>query len=53
VGAMNGLPVLSILIALPLIAGVVCLFVSANAARWLALVTTLVAFAIGIWMWAA
>jgi len=50
---MNGLPVLSILIALPLIAGVVCLFVSANAARWLALVTTLVAFAIGIWMWAA
>ena len=50
---MTGLPVLSILIALPLIAGAVCLFVSANAARWLALVTTLIAFAIGIWMWAA
>jgi len=50
---MNGLPVLSILIALPLIAGVVCLFVSANAARWIALVSTLAGFAIGIAMWTA
>ena len=48
---MNGLPVLSILIALPLVAGVVCLFVSANAARWTALISTLIGFAIGIWMW--
>ena len=50
---MNGLPVLSILIALPLVAGVVCLFVSANAARWTALISTLIGFAIGIWMWTA
>jgi NADH-quinone oxidoreductase subunit M len=50
---MNGLPVLTILIALPLIAGVICLFVSARAARWIALVSTLIAFALGIWMWAA
>ena len=50
---MSGLPVLSILIALPLIAGVVCLFVSASAARWIALATTLASFAIGIWMWLA
>jgi NADH-quinone oxidoreductase subunit M len=50
---MTGLPVLSILVALPLIAGVICLFVSANAARWIALLTTLIAFAIGIWMWTA
>jgi NADH-quinone oxidoreductase subunit M len=50
---VNGVPVLSILIALPLIAGIVCLFVSAQSARWIALVSTLVAFAIGIWMWFA
>jgi NADH-quinone oxidoreductase subunit M len=50
---MSGLPVLSILVALPLIAGVICLFVGAQAARLTALVTTLIAFAIGIWMWAA
>jgi NADH-quinone oxidoreductase subunit M len=50
---MSGFPVLSILIALPLIAGVLCLFVSANAARWIALLSTLAAFAIGIWMWIA
>jgi NADH-quinone oxidoreductase subunit M len=50
---MSGMPVLSILIALPLVAGVICLFVGAQAARMTALVTTLIAFAIGIWMWAA
>ena len=50
---MSGLPVLTILIALPLVAGILCLFVSAQAARWIALVTTLAAFAIGVWMWAA
>ncbi len=50
---MSGVPVLSILIALPLLAGIACLFVSAAAARWIALATTLVAFAIGIWMWLA
>ncbi|QNM82952.1 NADH-quinone oxidoreductase subunit M [Sphingomonas sabuli] len=50
---MTGVPVLSILIALPLLASVLCLFVGANAARMIALGTTLVAFAIGIWMWLA
>ncbi|MDQ3471394.1 MAG: NADH-quinone oxidoreductase subunit M [Pseudomonadota bacterium] len=48
---MTSLPLLSILIGLPLVAGMVCLFVGANAARWIALVTTLAAFAIGIAMW--
>ncbi|MEJ7776100.1 MAG: NADH-quinone oxidoreductase subunit M [Sphingomicrobium sp.] len=48
---MTELPVLSILIALPLVAGMVCLFVSTNTARWIALLTTLAAFAIGIAMW--
>jgi NADH-quinone oxidoreductase subunit M len=50
---MSGFPVLSILIALPLIAGILCLFASANGARWIALLSTLAAFAIGIWMWIA
>ena len=48
---MSDLPLLSILIGLPLLAGMVCLFVSANAARWIALVTTLAALAIGVAMW--
>ncbi len=48
---MSDLPLLSILIGLPLVAGMICLFVSANAARWIALVTTLAAFAIGVAMW--
>ena len=50
---MSALPVLTILIALPLLAGVLCLFVSAQAARWVALLATLAALALGIWMWVA
>ena len=50
---MSGFPVLSFLIALPLVAALLCLFVSANAARWIALLSTLAGFAIGIWMWFA
>ena len=48
-----GLPILTILIALPLLAGGLCLFVGANAARWIALIATLIDLAIGIWLWAA
>ncbi len=50
---MNELPVLSILVGLPLIAGMACLFANASAARWIALVTTLVELAIGVWLWIA
>ncbi|MCF2513948.1 NADH-quinone oxidoreductase subunit M [Sphingomonas sp. G124] len=50
---MTGIPILSILVALPLIAGIVALFLSASGARWLALVTTLVSFALGVWLWSA
>ncbi|HET9811344.1 MAG TPA: NADH-quinone oxidoreductase subunit M [Sphingomicrobium sp.] len=50
---MNGLPLLSLLIALPLVAGVVCLFVSARAARWIALFATLACLEIGIDLWLA
>jgi NADH-quinone oxidoreductase subunit M len=48
---MSGFPVLSILIALPLVAGLLCLFVSAAAARWIALIATLIDLALGIWLW--
>ncbi len=48
-----GLPILTVLIALPLLAGGLCLFVGANAARWIALVATLVDLVLGIWLWTA
>ena len=44
---------LSILIALPLIAGLACLFVKANGARWIALIATLIDLAIGVYLWGA
>ena len=44
---------LSIMIFLPLIAGVVALFLSASGARWIALAATLGNFALGIALWAA
>jgi len=45
------LPLLSILIALPLVAALLCLFVKANAARWIALIATLADLALGIYLW--
>ena len=50
---MSGVPILSILIAIPLLAGIVALFLSANGARWLALIATLAALALGIVLWGA
>ena len=44
---------LSILIALPLLAGLACLFVNANGARWIALIATLIDLAIGVYLWGA
>ncbi|MBB3587215.1 NADH-quinone oxidoreductase subunit M [Sphingomonas sp. BK481] len=48
---MTGFPILSVLIAVPMIAAIVCLFVSANTARMLALAATLIDFALGIMLW--
>ncbi|HKC03272.1 MAG TPA: NADH-quinone oxidoreductase subunit M [Sphingomicrobium sp.] len=48
---MTPLPLLSILIALPLVAALLCLFVKANAARWIALIATLADLALGIYLW--
>ncbi|MGZ2411477.1 NADH-quinone oxidoreductase subunit M [Sphingomonas sp. F9_3S_D5_B_2] len=50
---MSGLPVLTILIAVPLIAGVVALFVNANSARWIALIATLIDLVLGVYLWTA
>ena len=44
---------LSIMIFLPLIAAVLALFLSANGARWTALLATLANFALGIALWVA
>ena len=49
---MAGLPWLSILVGLPLAAGVLCLFVRAEGARWVALIATLLEFALSIYLWA-
>lgn len=47
-----GFPILTLLIALPTLAAVVCLFSDAKASRWIALGATLVNFALGVLMWA-
>jgi len=47
-----GFPVLSLMLAVPMAAAIACLFVSANTARWLALIATLVDLALGIVLWA-
>src|SRR4051812_41971307 len=49
---MSGVPLLSLLIIVPLLAGVMCLIVRAEGARWIALVGTLIDFAISIYLWA-
>ncbi|WP_174278589.1 NADH-quinone oxidoreductase subunit M [Sphingomonas bacterium] len=48
---MSGVPLLSIMLAVPGIAAVVCLFLSAPAARMLALAATLIDLALGIMLW--
>jgi NADH-quinone oxidoreductase subunit M len=49
---MTGFPILSVMLAVPAIAAVTCLFVSANAARWIALLATLLDLLLGIGLWA-
>jgi len=48
---MEGLPILSIMMCVPLAGALACLFAGANAARWIALGATLVTFALGIVLW--
>ncbi|HYD35977.1 MAG TPA: NADH-quinone oxidoreductase subunit M, partial [Allosphingosinicella sp.] len=46
-----GLPLLSEMLLIPLAAAILCLCVSANSARWIALLATLVELALGILLW--
>ncbi|MEP3051674.1 MAG: NADH-quinone oxidoreductase subunit M [Erythrobacter sp.] len=48
---MDGFPILSTMLAVPLIAAIGCFFVNANTARWIALSGTLATFALGIVLW--
>ena len=50
---MTDLPLLSLLIAIPMLAAIACMFASANGARWIALVATLADLALGIYLWTA
>jgi NADH-quinone oxidoreductase subunit M len=43
---------LSLLIIIPLLAGALCLFVKAPAARWIALIGTMLDFALSLYLWA-
>ena len=45
-------PILSVMIALPLLAALGCLFLKADGARWLALGATLALFVLGCVLWA-
>ena len=48
---MNGFPILSIMLLVPALAAVACLFLSPHAARWTALGATLVDLALGVVLW--
>ena len=49
---MSGFPILSIMLLIPAIAAIACLFVPAATARMVALVATLVDFVLGVLLWA-
>ncbi len=48
-----GFPILSAMIAIPMLAAVACLFAGERAARWIALAGTTVTFVLGCLAWAA
>jgi NADH-quinone oxidoreductase subunit M len=49
---MTGFPILSAILALPLLGAVACLVSGANGARWIALLTTLATLALCVGLWA-
>jgi NADH-quinone oxidoreductase subunit M len=49
---MNGFPILSLMLLVPLVAAVACLLVEAGAARRIALAATLIDLVLGIVLWA-
>ena len=49
---MEGVPILSLMLLVPLVGGLACFFVDAKAARWIALGATLIDLALGTVLWA-
>ncbi|MEO6716496.1 MAG: NADH-quinone oxidoreductase subunit M [Novosphingobium sp.] len=49
---MMGIPILTLMLVVPLVAALVCLFVQAPTARMIALIATLIDLALGIMLWA-
>ncbi|HEU0066169.1 MAG TPA: NADH-quinone oxidoreductase subunit M, partial [Sphingomonas sp.] len=50
---MQGFPILSLMLAVPAVGAVACLFVPAQTARVIALAATLIDFALGVLLWAS
>ncbi|NCP18020.1 MAG: NADH-quinone oxidoreductase subunit M [Erythrobacter sp.] len=50
---MEGLPILSLMLLVPLVGAVLCMFVNASTARWVALIATLIDLLLGIALWAS
>ena len=48
---MDGFPILSLMMAVPMAGAIACLFAGANNARWIALIATLVDLVLGIVLW--
>jgi NADH-quinone oxidoreductase subunit M len=46
-----GFPILSLMLLIPLLGGLACLFADARGARWIALLTTLIELALGVVLW--
>jgi NADH-quinone oxidoreductase subunit M len=46
-----GFPILSLLLAVPMLGAIACLFVGASGARWIALAATFVDLALGLLLW--
>ena len=48
---MNGFPILSVMLAVPLLGALACLFTEAKSARMIALAATLIDLALGVLLW--
>jgi len=48
---MDGFPILTLMMAVPMAGAIACLFTNANTARWIALLATLVDLVLGIILW--
>ena len=48
---MEGFPILSLMLLVPLVGAVLCMFVNASTARWVALIATLIDLVLGIMLW--